>query len=336
MSSVESLIKDIKNKHYKPIYFLAGDEPFFIDQVTDLLEETILPEEEKGFNQTIVYGQDVEIGQLIGMARQYPMGAEKSVVIVKEAQHLSRSIDQLEMYANQVQDSTILIINYKGNTLDKRKKIYKILNEKGFYFEFKKIYESEIPAWIEQKVTTNQFKIEPKAKFLLTEYVGADLSRLNNELEKLFTIVGADKTITPKHIEEHIGISKDYNVFELRNAIETKNIEKAFKIIKYFEKNPKDNPYVVSITTIFNLFTNIIQIHVTADKSKQNLAKVLGINPYFVQGMMTAANNYPLKKATRIISFIREYDLKGKGVGTTGNVTPSQLLIELVYKIMHL
>jgi len=336
MSPVESLIKDIKNKNYKPIYFLAGDEPFFIDQVTDLLEKSILNEEEKGFNQTIVYGQDVEVGQLIGMARQYPMGAEKAVVIVKEAQHLSRTIDQLEMYVNQIQDSTILIINYKGNTLDKRKKVYKLLNEKGFYTEFKKIYESELPAWIEQKVTENNFQIEPKAKFLLTEYVGADLSRLNNELEKLFTIAKDDKTITPKLIEDNIGISKDYNVFELRNAIETKNIEKAYKIIKYFEKNPKDNPYVVSITTIFNLFTNIIQVHVTVDKSKQNLAKVLGINPYFVQGMTTAATNYPLKKATRIISFIREYDMKGKGVGTTGSVTPSQLLIELVYKIMHL
>ncbi|WP_313581771.1 DNA polymerase III subunit delta [Chishuiella sp.] len=336
MSPVESLIKDIKNKNYKPIYFLAGDEPFYIDQITNLLENSILTEEEKGFNQTIVYGQDIEIGQLISIARQYPMGSDKSVVVVKEAQHLSRSIDQLEMYANQVQDSTILVINYKGNTLDKRKKVYKLLNEKGFYFEFKRIYESEISSWIEQKVSENGFKIEPKAKFLLTEYVGADLSRLNNELEKLFTIAKDDKVITPKLIEDNIGISKDYNVFELRNAIETKNIEKAFKIIKYFEKNPKDNPYVVSITTIFNLFTNIIQVHVTTDKSKQNLAKVLGINPYFVQGMTTAANNYPLKKATRIISFIRDYDMKGKGVGTTGNVTPSQLLIELVYKIMHL
>ncbi|WP_313387040.1 DNA polymerase III subunit delta [Chishuiella sp.] len=336
MSPVESLIKDIKNKNYKPIYFLAGDEPFYIDQITNLLENSILTEEEKGFNQTIVYGQDIEIGQLISITRQYPMGSDKSVVVVKEAQHLSRSIDQLEMYANQVQDSTILVINYKGNTLDKRKKVYKLLNEKGFYFEFKRIYESEIPSWIEQKVSENGFKIEPKAKFLLTEYVGADLSRLNNELEKLFTIAKDNKIITPKLIEDNIGISKDYNVFELRNAIETKNIEKAFKIIKYFEKNPKDNPYVVSITTIFNLFTNIIQVHVTTDKSKQNLAKVLGINPYFVQGMTTAANNYPLKKATRIISFIRDYDMKGKGVGTTGNVTPSQLLIELVYKIMHL
>ena len=336
MSPVESLIKDIKNKNYKPIYFLAGDEPYYIDQITNLLENSILTEEEKGFNQTVVYGQDIEIGQLISIARQYPMGADKSVVIVKEAQHLSRSIDQLEMYANQIQDSTILVINYKGNTLDKRKKVYKLLHEKGFYYEFKRIYESEIPAWIEQKVSENGFKIEPKAKFLLTEYVGADLSRLNNELEKLFSIVKDDKTITPKLIEDNIGISKDYNVFELRNAIETKNIEKAFKIIKYFEKNPKDNPYVVSITTIFNLFTNIIQVHVTADKSKQNLAKVLGINPYFVQGMITASNNYPLKKATRIISFIRDYDMKGKGVGTTGNVTSSQLLIELVYKIMNL
>ncbi len=335
MSAVESLIKDIKNKNFLPIYFLAGEEPFFIDQITDTLEANVLTEEEKGFNQTIIYGQDVDMSQIIGIAKQYPMGADKAFVLVKEAQHLIKSIEDLDAYANQVQDSTVLVFNYKGKKLDKRTKIYKTLNSKGFYFEFKPLYANEIPTWIDEKIKANGQTIDQKAKFLLAEYVGSDLSRLYNELEKLKTIVGNQHPITIDDIEKHIGISKEYNNFELRSALETRNIEKAFKIIKYFEKNPKDNPMVVTMTVIFSLFTNVIQYHILADKSKQNVAKEIGINPFFVQDLAVAAKNYPLKKATRIISLIREYDMKGKGVNSSGNVTSSDLLIELIYKIIN-
>ena len=335
MSAVESLIKDIKNKNFLPIYFLAGEEPFYIDQITEALEANVLTEEEKGFNQTIIYGQDVDMSQVIAIAKQYPMGADKAFVLVKEAQHLTKYIEDLDAYANQVQDSTVLVFNYKGKKLDKRTKIYKTLNSKGFYFEFKPLYSNEIPNWIEEKVKANGQTIDQKAKFLLAEYVGSDLSRLNNELEKLKTIIGPTHTITIDDIEKHIGISKEYNNFELRSAIETRNIEKAFKIIKYFEKNPKDNPMVVTMTIIFSLFTNIIQYHILTDKSKQNIAKEVGINPFFVQDLAVAANNYPLKKATRIISLIREYDMKGKGVNASGNVSDAELLIELIYKIIN-
>ena len=335
MSAVESLIKDIKNKNFLPIYFLAGEEPFYIDQITEALEANVLTEEEKGFNQTIIYGQDVDMSQVIAIAKQYPMGADKAFVLVKEAQHLTKYIEDLDAYANQVQDSTVLVFNYKGKKIDKRTKIYKTLNSKGFYFEFKPLYSNEIPNWIEEKVKANGQTIDQKAKFLLAEYVGSDLSRLNNELEKLKTIIGPTHTITIDDIEKHIGISKEYNNFELRSAIETRNIEKAFKIIKYFEKNPKDNPMVVTMTIIFSLFTNIIQYHILTDKSKQNIAKEVGINPFFVQDLAVAANNYPLKKATRIISLIREYDMKGKGVNASGNVSDAELLIELIYKIIN-
>ena len=335
MSAVESLIKDIKNKKFLPIYFLAGEEPFFIDQITEALEANVLTEEEKGFNQTIIYGQDVEMNQVVGIAKQYPMGADKAFVLVKEAQHLTKSIEDLDAYANQVQDSTVLVLNYKGKKLDKRTKLYKTLNSKGYYYEFKPLYANEIPTWIDDRIKSNQQTIDQKAKFLLAEYVGSDLSRLSNELEKLKTIVGVSSTITVDDIEKHIGISKEYNNFELRSAIETRNIEKAFKIIKYFEKNPKDNPMVVTMTVIYSLFTNIIQFHILADKSKANVAKEIGINPFFVQDLATAANNYPLKKATRIISLIREYDMKSKGVNSSGNVTSSELMVELIYKIIH-
>ena len=335
MSAVESLIKDIKNKKFLPIYFLAGEEPFFIDQVTEALEENVLTEEEKGFNQTILYGQDVDMNQIVGIAKQFPMGSDKSFVLVKEAQHLTRSIDDLDAYANQFQETTVLVFNYKGKKLDKRTKAYKTLNSKGFYHEFKPLYSNEIPTFIDQRINANQQAIDPKAKFLLAEYVGTDLSRLSNELDKLKTILGTGKTITIDDIESHIGISKEYNNFELRTAIEKRDIEKAFKIIKYFESNPKDNPMVVTMTIIFTLFTNIIQYHILTDKSKANVAKEIGINPFFVQDLAVAANNYPLKKATRIISLIREYDMKGKGVNSSGNVTSSELLIELIYKIIH-
>lgn len=335
MSAVESLIKDIKNKKFLPIYFLAGEEPFFIDQITEALEANVLTEEEKGFNQTIIYGQDVDMNQIIGIAKQFPMGSDKSFVLVKEAQHLTKYIDDLDSYVNQPQETTVLVFNYKNKKLDKRTKAYKSLNSKGFYFEFKPLYSNEIPAWIEEKIKNNQQQIDTKAKLLLAEYVGTDLSRLSNELEKLKTIVGTNQTITIDEIEKHIGISKEYNNFEFRNAIETKNIEKAFKIINYFEKNPKDNPMVVTITVVFSLFTNIINYHIIADKSKQNVAKEIGINPFFVQDLAVAAKNYPLKKATRIISLIREYDLKSKGVNSSGNVTSAELLIELTYKIIN-
>lgn len=335
MSAVESLIKDIKNKKFLPFYFLAGEEPFFIDQITEALEANVLTEEEKGFNQTILYGQDVDMNQVVGIAKQYPMGADKAFVLVKEAQHLTKSIEELDAYANQIQDSTVLVLNYKGKKLDKRTKLYKTLNSKGFYYEFKPLYSNEIPAWIDERIKANQQTIDQKAKFLLAEYVGSDLSRLSNELEKLKTIVGPSQLITVDDIEKHIGISKEYNNFELRAAIETRNIEKSFKIIKYFEKNPKDNPMVVTMTVIFSLFTNIIQYHTIADKSKANVAKEIGINPFFVQDLAVAANNYPLKKATRIISIIREYDMKSKGVGSTGNVSSSELMVELLFKIIN-
>jgi len=330
------LIKDINNKNFLPIYFLAGDEPFFIDKITKALEDQVLTEEEKGFNQTIVYGQDVDMGNLIGIAKQFPMGSDRSLVIVKEAQHLSRSIDQLVNYAENPQTTTVLVINYKGKSLDKRTKLYKSIQASKSYFEFKKLYDNEVPAWIENRVAQSNIAIDTKAKFLLAEFVGSDLSRLDNEIEKLATIVGKGNKITPDQIERNIGFSKDFNNFELRNALVLKNLAKAAQIIKYFGKNPKDNPLVLTITSLFSLFQNIIILHTLSDKSKANAAKELGVHPFFVEEYFTAAKNYPLKSSTKIISLIREYDLKSKGVNSTGNTSQADLLMELVIKIMSI
>lgn len=329
----ENIIKDIKNKKVAPIYFLMGEEPYYIDQISKVIENEVLTEDEKGFNQTIIYGNEVDISTIVGYAKQFPMGSERSVVIVKEAQHLSRTIDQLESYASQPQPSTVLVFNYKGKTLDKRKKLYKELQKNGVLFESKKLYDNQLPDWVESKAKSYGFEIEPKAKFLMAEFLGSDLARIDNELEKLKLVVN-DQKITSEIIERNIGISKDYNNFEFRKAIETKNGVQAYKIAKYFSENPKDNPLVVTLSILFQSFSGIILYHTLTDKSQANVAKELKIHPFFVRDIQTAAQNYPLKKATRIISLLRETDVKSKGIGTTGNVTDGDLLKELIFKIL--
>lgn len=331
----ENIIKDIKNKKVAPIYFLMGEEPYYIDQISKVIENEVLTEDEKGFNQTIIYGNEVDISTIVGYAKQFPMGSERSVVIVKEAQHLSRTIDQLESYASQPQPSTVLVFNYKGKTLDKRKKLYKELQKNGVLFESKKLYDNQLPDWVERKAKSYGFEIEPKAKFLMAEFLGSDLARIDNELEKLKLVVD-DHKITSEIIERNIGISKDYNNFEFRKAIETKNGLQAYKIAKYFSENPKDNPLVVTLSILFQSFSGIILYHTLTDKSQANVAKELKIHPFFVRDIQTAAQNYPLKKATRIISLLRETDVKSKGIGTTGNVTDGDLLKELIYKILSI
>lgn len=333
MSQADNIIKDIKNKKIAPIYFLMGEEAFFIDQISKVIEDEVLTDDEKGFNQNILYGNDVDLSAIVGMAKQFPMGAERQVIIVKEAQHLSRSIDQLESYAEQPQPSTVLVFNFKGRTLDKRKKLYKVLQKNAVLFEAKKLYENQIPDWIETTARSMNLTIEPKAKFMITEFLGSDLGRVYSELQKL-KIVVKNEQITADVVEKNIGISKDYNNFELRNAIETKNAAKAFQIVKYFSQNPKDNPLVVTLSILFQTFSNIIVYHTLTDKSQNNVAKELGIHPFFVKDAATAANNYPLKKATRIISMLREADTKSKGIGATGNVSDGELLNELLVKIM--
>lgn len=329
----ENIIKDIKNKKLATIYFLMGEESYFIDQISKTIENEVLSEEEKGFNQTVLYGNETDISGIIGLAKQYPMGAERSVVVVKEAQHLSRTIDQLESYVAQPQPTTVLVINYKGKTLDKRKKLYKEIQKNGVLVESKKLYENQIPDWIESKANSLGLTISTKSKFLLSEFIGNDLSRIENELEKL-KLICENGEITPDLIERNIGISKDYNNFELRNALEHRNTEKAFRIAHYFSQNPKDNPIVVTLSILYQLYSNLIVYHSLKDQSQANVAKELKIHPFFVKDIAIAAKNYTLKQTTRAISLLRETDVKSKGVGTTGNVSDGELLKELIFKIL--
>lgn len=311
-----------------------GEEPYYIDKLTDYIEDTILSEEEKGFNQMVLYGRDVTIDDIVSNAKRYPMMADRQVVIVKEAQELSRTIDKLESYAENPQPTTVLVVCYKYKTLDKRKKVTKVLEKAGVVFESKKLYENQVGDWLKRVLSGKGYQIEPKAAAMLVEFLGTDLSKIANELDKLAIILSKGSTISPKIIEDNIGFSKDYNNFELRKAIGEKNQLKAYQIADYFAQNPKDNPLVVTTGLIFGFFSQLLQYHGLKDKSPANAAKVLKVNPYFLKDYDVALRNYPMKKVSQIVAVLRDIDVKSKGVGA--NALPQQdLLKEMLVKIFN-
>ncbi|MGB7786405.1 MAG: DNA polymerase III subunit delta [Salinimicrobium sp.] len=334
MDEVKSIVANIKKGEVKPIYFLMGDESYFIDKIADYIEDNVLQEEEKGFNQMVLYGRDVSIDDIVGNAKRFPMMAERQVVIVKEAQDLSRTIEQLTSYAENPQPSTVLVLCYKYKKLDKRKKLHKAVAKTGVIFESKKLYENQVAEWIRKELQNRQYQIAPKAAQMLVEFLGTDLSKIDNELQKLQLICPQGTNITPEIIEENIGISKDFNNFELRKAIGARDNVKAHRIINYFSQNPKDNPMVLTVSLLFSFFSQLLQYHGLNDKSKSNVAKVLRVNPYFVSDYSTAAQNYPMRKVSQIVSFLRDADVKSKGVGAA-NVPQGDLLKELLVKVMR-
>lgn len=334
MDEIKQLVADIKQKKLKPIYLLMGEESYYVDKISDFIEANVLSEEEKGFNQMVLYGRDITVEDIVSQAKRYPMMAEYQVVIVKEAQDLSRQIDKLTDYAKQPQPSTILVLNYKYKTVDKRKAIYKAIKKTGVVFESKKLYENQVADWIRRVLSPKSYSITPKAAQMLVEFLGTDLSKINNELEKLQIILPKDTQITPDHIEENIGISKDYNNFELRKAIGARNVLKAQKIVKYFADNPKDNPMVVTVSLLFSFFSQLLHIHGMNDKNPRSVASALKINPYFVEEYLVAVRNYPMKKVSANIAILREFDVKSKGVGANA-VPQGDLLKELLVLLMQ-
>jgi DNA polymerase-3 subunit delta len=334
MDEVIQITKDIKAGNLKPIYFLMGEEPYYIDKLTEFIEENVLQEHERDFNQTILYGRDVTIEDVIGSAKRFPMMADRQVIIVREAQELSRTIDKLEAYAENPQPTTVLVFAYKYKTLDKRKKITKLLDKVGVVYESKKLYENQVGDWIKRVLATHGYGIEPKAAAILVEFLGTDLSKINNELEKLKIILPKGHILSPSDIEENIGFSKDFNNFELRKAIGEKNQVKAYQIIDYFSQNPKDNPLVVTTGLVFGFFSQLLQYHGLKDKSQMNAAKVLKVNPFFVKDFEVAFRNYPMKKVSTIVSALRTLDVKSKGVGAA-STSQHDLLKELLITIFN-
>ncbi len=334
MDEVKQLVDDIRLRRLAPLYFLMGEEPYYIDRISEFIAGNVLTEEERSFNQMVLYGKETSLEEIIGQAKRYPMMSEYQVVIVREAQHLSRTIEQLVDYASNPQPTTVLVICYKYKTLDKRKKLIKTLKAgNAVVFESKKLYENQVADWIRRILSGGHLKISHKAAAMLVEYLGTDLSRISNELDKLKIVLPEGAEITPQTIEDHIGISKDFNNFELKKAIAERDIPRATQIIKYFAQNPKENPFVLTVALLHTFFTQLLQYHGLGDHNPKHVAQALRINPYFVSEYQTAARNYPMRQVSQIVGVLREMDLKGKGVGSPA-LSQQDLLQELLYKII--
>jgi DNA polymerase-3 subunit delta len=329
----EQIIGDINRKIYFPVYLLHGEEPYFIDAITDQIETSVLSDAEKEFNQTVVYGRDINVGNLIDMARRFPMMANYQVVIVREAQDMEK-LENLQPYIEKPQPTTILVLAHKYKKVDQRKGLAKAVEKSGVLFASSRIYDDKVPAWISARLTGKGYKIRPEACQLLAEYLGADLSRITNELEKLIINLPPGSVVDSALIERNIGISKDYNIFELQNALGARDVLRANRIVNYFAANPKQNPAVVVLTVLFGFFMKLMIYHQLQDKERNNAASVLGVSPFFMKDYARAAQNYSFKKLRAVIGLIREYDLRVKGVNN-GSTEEGELLRELVYRILH-
>lgn len=331
----EEIVRNLRNKVYAPVYFLMGEEDYYIDRISDYIIDTVLTDTEKEFNLTVLYGSDTDIATIINAAKRYPMMSKYQVVAVREAQAL-RNLDELVYYLQKPLESTILVMCYKHGTLDRRKKLVAELEKAGVLFESKKLKDAQLPGFITSYLKRKQVEIEPKASEMMAEFVGTDLNRMAGELEKLvITLPTGQRRITPEQIERNIGISKDYNNFELRNALIEKDVLKANRIIKYFEENPKNNPLQVTLAVLFNFFANLMLVYYAPDKSDRGIAAHLGLrSPWQAKDYENAMKRYTGVKVMQIVGAIRQCDAKSKGVGNS-SVSDGELLRELVYFILH-
>lgn len=331
----EEIVRNLRNKVYAPVYFLMGEEDYYIDRISDYIIDTVLTDTEKEFNLTVLYGSDTDIATIINSAKRYPMMSKYQVVAVREAQAL-RNLDELVYYLQKPLESTILVMCYKHGALDRRKKLVAELEKAGVLFESKKLKDAQLPGFITSYLKRKQVEIEPKASEMMAEFVGTDLNRMAGELEKLvITLPAGQRRITPEQIERNIGISKDYNNFELRNALIEKDVLKANRIIKYFEENPKNNPLQVTLAVLFNFFANLMLVYYAPDKSDRGIAAHLGLrSPWQAKDYENAMKRYTGVKVMQIVGAIRQCDAKSKGVGNS-SVSDGELLRELVYFILH-
>ena len=329
------IVKDLQEKKYKPIYYLMGEESYYIDRIADYMAETILTEDEKEFNQIILYASDTDLSTIINAAKRYPMMAEHQVIIVKEAQNL-KNLDELSFYLQKPQPSTILVFCHKNGSLDKRKKVTLEIEKAGVLFESKKMKETQLPGFITTYLKKKGIDIEPQASQLIAESIGSDLNRISSELDKLFlSLSPQQKRVNSELVERHIGISKDFNNYELRNALIEKDVFKANQIVKYFNENPKNNPIQMTLATLFNFFSNLMLAYYAPEKSEQGIATQLGLKTTWQsRDYISAMKRYSAVKVMYIISDIRECDARSKGVGNP-STDNGDLLKELIYKILH-
>jgi DNA polymerase III subunit delta len=329
----KEILEQIRKKIYHPVYFLSGEEPYYIDIISDYIEENVLTQAEKGFNQTVFYGKDTDLMTVLEAARRYPMMANQQVIIVKEAQSWKK-FEPLVKYLTTPSKTTILVINYKYTKLDKRTDEAKIIKEKTIFLETSRLRDYEVPKWIESHIISQGHLITPQATQMLADFLGSDLSKIANEVNKLSLVVAPGKKITPEDIEKNIGISKEYNTFELTDALAEKNVLKANRIVNYFATDPNTKISQILSGALFNYFSKLFKYHFLPDKSENSVSKALEIHRFFVRNYAEAAKRYNKTKIFEIIGFIREYDMKNKGLESSG-VAHGDLLKEMVYKILH-
>ena len=333
-TSYEQILTDLRKKVYSPVYFLMGEEPYYIDVLSDFIQNNVLNETEKEFDQTILYGKDVDINIVINAAKRYPMMGTHQVLIVKEAQ-LIKDWDNLVHYLSKPLKSTILVFCYKYGTPDKRKKWVLELNKVATVYESSKLRDYEVGSWISKYCKSKNVAIDEKAAAMLSDFLGTDLSKLVHELEKLvLTKPAGTQSITPELVEKNIGISKDFNVFELQAALINRDVLKANRIIHYFSENKKANPMVLVLAQLFKFFSELMLYHYLPDKSQGAVASELKINPYFVKDYQKASQVFGAWKTMNIISFIRDTDSRYKGIDNP-STDEGDLLKELIFKILH-
>ena len=329
----ETILSDLTKKKYKPVYWLEGDEDFFIDEITDFAAAHILSESEASFNLTILYGKDTDWPTLYNTCRRYPMFAEKQVVIVKEAQDM-RGIEKLESYIDKPSDTTLLFVAYKGKKVDGRTKLAKLLKEKAVLLTTKKLYDSQLPEWTADLVKKKGLSINGKALYLLIDHIGNDLNRLNNEIDKLALNLGKSKTITEDAIEKYVGISKEFNVFELQQALAHGDFYKAMRIVQYFEANPKAAPLQLIFPSLYSFFSKALVVFTVPGRDERAVATALGVSPHFARDYMQAAHRYGQQGIEKLLLLLHIYNLKSLGIGDAGT-DDMELLKEMLAKVMH-
>jgi DNA polymerase-3 subunit delta len=330
----EKIIADWKNKKFKPVYWLEGEEPFFIDEVVDYAEHNLLSENEAQFNLTVFYGKDADWTTVVNACMGYPMFGERKVVLLKEAQHM-KDIDRLENYIQKPLSSTVLVVSYKDKKLDARTKFSKAVKQHGELLSTKKIYDNQLPEWTSEMIAAKGLSIQPNALAILVDHIGNDLSRLKNEIEKISINLNNRKKITDEDIENYVGVSKEFNVFELQDAISQKNLPKAIRIIQYFGANPKAGPVQLILPTLYNYFSKIYTAAAESNLSEATLKPLFYNNPFAVKQAIVAINNYGYSGTERILLLLHEYNLKNIGINNSG-ITEAGLLKELAVKIISL
>ncbi|PQA59797.1 DNA polymerase III subunit delta [Siphonobacter curvatus] len=334
----ETVWKELKKNQYAPLYLLAGDEPYYTDQLASYLEENALPASARDFNQFVLYGKDINVGTLLSYAKRFPMLSDRQLILVKEAQDMQGldakdTVRFLEDYIVNPLPSTILVLCFKSN-VDERKAWVKAWDKKGVYVPSKKLYDNKIPDWIASYCHEKGVKISPKALQMLSEFIGNDLKRIANELDKIILNLRADESIQAETVERFVGVSREFNNFELQKALLNRDVARSNLIAYHFSRNPKDNPIQPTLIILYNFFSKLLLTHATADKSERNLASTLGVNPFFAKDYVTASRNFSLDKTVSVIKYLRQADAQSKGV-EVGVISEEVILKDLIFKILH-